>query len=410
MSLNISNGSLHTIAEAGFQFTRDLTEVDMRGNPLRDFPVHLMRNLSQLSVVFGDNYRLCCNDTLPRHLDPSNCLAPGDVISTCDDLLHSDVLRGMVWAMSLLAIAGNSGCLLYRSLTRRSAFRSPFNTFVTNLNLSDFLMGVYLALIGAADLTYRGTYSSNERRWTSSMTCRSAGFLSVSSSRQSALVVGFITLDRFLALHVPSSKVQFTMLSTSVACGIAWTINIIVAMVPLLPVTSEWELYSQSGICIPLPITRTSEGRDYAFAMMVALNIVLFSLIALGQAFIFWSIGSTTSSLAVTDTSRRSLDLNMARRVATIVTCNLLTWTFVGFANTMSFAGLPVPDEVHAVMSVLLFPLSSALNPWLYLLSLVIEKRREGDRQRLMKRLEKRLMSQKTVLDTASVSTSSKAP
>nr|KAG5711596.1 hypothetical protein BaRGS_016778 [Batillaria attramentaria] len=55
-----------------------------------------------------------------------------------------------------------------------------------------------------------------------------------------------------------------------------------------------WEFYSQTGICIPLPVTRQAfGGQDYAFGVMVALNLVLFVLIAVGQLLIFWSDDSS---------------------------------------------------------------------------------------------------------------------
>nr|KAG5711597.1 hypothetical protein BaRGS_016779 [Batillaria attramentaria] len=70
----------------------------------------------------------------------------------------------------------------------------------------------------------------------------------------------------------------------------AWAMGFILAVIPLLPMTSGWEFYSQTGICIPLPVTRqTIGGHDYAFRVMVALNLVLFVLIAVGQLLIFCS-------------------------------------------------------------------------------------------------------------------------
>jgi hypothetical protein len=38
--------------------------------------------------------------------------------------------------------------------------RSGFHVLVTNLSLADFLMGVYLAIVGVADQVFRGRYSA----------------------------------------------------------------------------------------------------------------------------------------------------------------------------------------------------------------------------------------------------------
>nr|KAG5695082.1 hypothetical protein BaRGS_032575 [Batillaria attramentaria] len=86
---------------------------------------------------------------------------------------------------------------------------SGFRVLVANLCGSDFLMGVYLMMVGSAD-----------------------------------------------------------------KCGLAD--RHCAAVVPLLPATG-WEFYSQTGICLPLPITRLQfPGKQYAFGVFIVLNFVLF--------------------------------------------------------------------------------------------------------------------------------------
>jgi hypothetical protein len=66
-------------------------------------------------------------------------------------------------------------------------------------------------------------------------------------------------------------------------------VGVTLALVPLLPVTSHWRFYSQSGICVPLPVTRAAlfPGHRYAFGVMIVLNLLLFIFIALGQALMY---------------------------------------------------------------------------------------------------------------------------
>jgi hypothetical protein len=42
----------------------------------------------------------------------------------------------------------------------------------------------------------------------------------------------------------------------------AWTLVLVLAEVPLLPVTSHWGFYSHTGICIPLPFNALGEQTD----------------------------------------------------------------------------------------------------------------------------------------------------
>ena len=81
--------------------------------------------------------------------------------------------------------------------------------------------------------------------------------------------------------------------------------------------TSHWEFYQQTSICIPLPVTRQYfKGFAYSFGVFIVLNSVLFLLIAAGQAFIYHSIKMNSISMA--DTTKSSTrELAIARRLIT---------------------------------------------------------------------------------------------
>nr|KAG5701861.1 hypothetical protein BaRGS_019072 [Batillaria attramentaria] len=114
--------------------------------------------------------------------------------------------------------------------------------------------------------------------------------------------------------------------------------GLVLASVPFHPMAWHWDFYSQTGICIPLPITRQSfAGHQYSFGVIIVLNFVLFLIIAAGQVSIYWSIRANS--------------------------------------------GTPVPGHVNVAMAIIVLPLNSALNPFLYTLNLVLERReraREG--------------------------------
>jgi hypothetical protein len=56
-----------------------------------------------------------------------------------------------LWVSSLLAIFGNIGSLVIRYRLHTENAKSSFHVLVANLGAADFLMGVYLAIIGIAD-------------------------------------------------------------------------------------------------------------------------------------------------------------------------------------------------------------------------------------------------------------------
>ncbi|KAL8594275.1 hypothetical protein ACOMHN_044219 [Nucella lapillus] len=77
--------------------------------------------------------------------------------------------------------------------------------------------------------------------------CKVAGVLSLLSSEVSALIIWIITLDRFVVIHFPFSTVRFNTASAAVACLLIWLVGWCLALAPLLPVTSHWNFYGQTG-------------------------------------------------------------------------------------------------------------------------------------------------------------------
>nr|KAG5700988.1 hypothetical protein BaRGS_022699 [Batillaria attramentaria] len=106
--------------------------------------------------------------------------------------------------------------------------------------------------------------------------------------------------------------------------------------------TSEWQFYSQTGICIPLPVSEADfAGHSYSFSVMVVLNFVLFLFIALGQVSIFLSVRSTRSPLRTT--SQKSKDLTIARRLITVAVSDFLCWFPIGVLGIRASSGAPIP-------------------------------------------------------------------
>nr|KAG5687879.1 hypothetical protein BaRGS_008549 [Batillaria attramentaria] len=174
----------------------------------------------------------------------------------------------------------------------------------------------------------------------------------------------------------------------------AWK-NSVASIIPLLPMTSHWRFYGQTGICIPLPITRKGfPGQDYAFGVMIVLNFVLFMLIAVGQILIYWSI--QTNSMSDVDPARRSRDLAIARRLFAIVMSDFFCWFPVGLTGIMAALGTSISGEVNVAMAIFTLPFNSALNPFLYTFNVIMEKRRvkqeELLRQRLMVEIKRNLV------------------
>jgi len=276
---------------------------------------------------------------------------------------------------------------------------------VTHLSVSDFLMGVYLAVIGVADQIFKGSYLWKDLQWKQSAVCQAAGFLSLLSNEMSAFTACLITLDRFLVLRFPFSQRHFGSRSASVASLVAWLVSVVIATVPLLPFTSHWQFYGQTGICFPMPITRNAfAGQNYSFGVIIVANFVLFVLIAVGQISIFTSVRANTMPSndsqtniinASSSNNSRSRDLAIARRLAVVVMSNFLCWFPIGLLGMLAVRGdVPIPDEAGVAVAIFALPLNSALNPFLYTMGVVMARRDRRRRDHMMRFLEARIRAQ----------------
>ena len=381
--LNFSGCGIDSVTSGGFHSMKKLQTLDMKGCPLSRIEKHSLQDLNQLHTVYADTFTLCCTAALVENFDVKNCHVPKSEISSCTNLLRSDFYKVALVIFCILALAGNSVCSIFRVISSKRRNSQAFSIFVLHLCMSDFLMGVFLALIGIADWRYRDRYVWEDTAWRNSAECRLAGFLALLSCEVSAFLICLITIDRFLAVRFPLSFVHFSGFHAQLASGVSWATGLALATVPLLPPVAHWHFYGQTGICVPLPVVRRKfAGDSYSFAVMVIVNFVLFLVIVAGQAAIYMSIRANT--LMGSRTSQHSQGMDIARRLFTIAVTDFLCWFPIGCLGLLASHGIPISDELNVAMAILVMPLNSSINPFLYTLNVILEKRRKRTEEQLI--------------------------
>ena len=412
-SFVLHNTSITNIRAGMFENMTSVRELDIAGNRIGlNFDADAFRGLSGLQQLSADEYQLCCLYFNTHRESKADCMAPASELSSCDDLLKSDSFRVFLWTSSLVAVGSNLGVLGYRVFVERSSRSSGHRVLVTNLCVSDLLMGIYVTMIGTADATYRGQYLWKQQEWTHSALCKAAGFLAIVSNEVSAFIVCLITLDRFLVVRFPlRRRLHPQTHSAALACCAAWVLGLLIATVPLLP--ADWQFYSQTGICVPLPITRhTFPGHHYAFFVFVILNLLLFVLIGVGQAVVFFTLRGSRTPMATRTMKkkrqRRSQDNNnanananasaaaaaVARRLFLVVITDFCCWFPVGVMGLLAATGTPFAEVVNVLVAIFVLPLNSMLNPLIYTLGSLTERRREQRLKDRVGRIESELRVQ----------------
>ena len=222
-------------------------------------------------------YITCC--ARPQTVDSSNCISPrySTCISSCEQFIRVGFLAQMIWYMALFSVTANLYVMYYRVKEKRKGNNS-YGTFVLNLSISIFLMGVYLFIIAITDMRYRNIYGFNDSRWRSSAICTIAGLQATTSSEASVLFIFINTIERYMALwhwnvHFlqDCSEVknyEFSFNNRLVDCYIVF-------------------IYI-STVCIFLPLTiEKVPGWNYSTFLFIGFNLITFLAIIIGQLLIY---------------------------------------------------------------------------------------------------------------------------
>ena len=328
--LNLSSNNIRFVTDFAFRNMTEMTTLDLRGNNIDQFSANIFFGLSKLKRLYTDSYAFCC-------LKPSSvevCLPNPNEFSSCDDLMKNELLSSFLWIIGFSSLFGNLGVFIFKIFFDSATLKKGHGIFITNLSISDFLMGVYLIIIASADTHYSGRYVWNDLQWRTSLTCRFAGMLATISSETSVFLLCLITLDRLIAVKFPFGQFRFTRGKALVCVGVVWGVTLMLAVIPLISGSYfQGEFYSRSVVCLALPLTRDRPaGWEYSTAIFIILNFMLFLTMALGQCLIYREIVQTASNVKST---RRSQDMVIARGLFLVVLSDFLCWFPIGIMGNI---------------------------------------------------------------------------
>ena len=104
---------------------------------------------------------------------------------------------------------GNIGCYFGRSkMLHDASEQTSYGVLVTSLAFSDVIMGLYLAVIGLADLAFSKDFLYHDESWKRGEGCRVAGFLFILGKEASTCTLLLLMVERLVALKSPKNKVS----------------------------------------------------------------------------------------------------------------------------------------------------------------------------------------------------------
>ena len=332
-------------------------------------------------LSYVDEFILCCYAG-EAAAGAVKCHSPKDEFSNCVDLMKNRVVQVCVWILGLTALLGNIFVILVRVVAKGDNKVQSF--LLTNLAMSDLLMGIYLLIIAIKDVQWQGEYFPHDFKWRSGVTCAVTGALSMVSSEVSVLMLTVITTDRLICVVFPCKVRRMNRSVAFAVVGAIWVFGAMLSIIPILGLEYFYDtrrgvgFYGKSAVCLPLQLSAERiAGWEYAVGIFIGLNFVSFVYILVAYIVMFITVKNTSRKVRSTKMKRES---QMARRMFFIILTDFLCWMPVILIGLLSVLGKFHDPEKQAYIWIAVFvlPVNSSINPILYTFSTPDVRRKVG--------------------------------
>ena len=325
-----------------------------------------------------DEFILCCY--AEKAAPGVRCNSPKDEFSSCSDLMKNKAVQVCVWILGLSALVGNLFVILMRVVVKEDNKVHSF--LLTNLAISDLVMGIYLLIIAVKDVQWQGEYFKHDINWRSGTTCALTGVLSMVSSEVSVLLLTLITTDRLICIVFPFQMRRMNRTVAYIIVVVIWIFGTLLSVIPTFGLDYFYDdkrnvgFYGKSAVCLPLQLSSDRQaGWEYAVGIFIALNFASFVYILIAYIVMFFTVKRVSKNVRSTNMNRES---QMARRMVFIILTDFLCWMPVIIIGILSLTGKFHDPEKQAYVWIAVFvlPVNSSINPILYTFSTPLVKRK----------------------------------
>ncbi|XP_021014274.2 relaxin receptor 1 isoform X1 [Mus caroli] len=361
--LNISYNPIQKIEVNQFDYLAKLKSLSLEGIEISNIQQRMFRPLINLSHIYFKKFQYCGYAPHVRSCKPNT-----DGISSLENLLASIIQRVFVWVVSAITCFGNIFVICMRPYIRSENKLHAMS--IISLCCADCLMGVYLFVIGAFDLKFRGEYNKHAQPWMESVHCQFMGSLAILSTEVSVLLLTFLTLEKYICIVYPFRCLRPRKCRTITVLIFIWIIGFIVAFAPLGNKEFFKNYYGTNGVCFPLHSedTGSTGAQIYSVVIFLGINLVAFIIIVFSYGSMFYSVHQST--VTVTEIQKQvKKEMVLAKRFFFIVFTDALCWIPIFILKFLSLLQVEIPDSITSWVVIFILPINSALNPIIYTLT-----------------------------------------
>ncbi|XP_061240310.1 relaxin receptor 1 isoform X4 [Bos javanicus] len=360
---NLSYNPIQTIQANQFDNLIKLKSLSLEGIEISNIQQRMFRPLMNLSYIYFKRFQYCGYAPHVRICKPNT-----DGLSSLEDLLASIIQRVFVWVVSAVTCFGNIFVICMRPYIRSENKLHAMS--IISLCCADCLMGIYLFVIGAFDLKFRGEYNKHAQLWMESIHCQLLGSLAILSTEVSVLLLTFLTLEKYICIVYPFRCLRPGKCRTITVLILIWIIGVIVAFIPLSNKEFFKNYYGTNGVCFPLHSedAESTGAQIYSVAIFLGINLAAFIIIVFSYGSMFYSIHQS----AITANEIRNQvkkEMILAKRFFFIVFTDALCWIPIFILKFLSLLQVEIPGTITSWVVIFILPINSALNPILYTLT-----------------------------------------
>uniref|UniRef100_A0A672QYD5 Relaxin receptor 1-like n=1 Tax=Sinocyclocheilus grahami TaxID=75366 RepID=A0A672QYD5_SINGR len=360
---NISYNPITDLRVDHFDNLHKLKSLSIEGIEIGNIHRKMFEPLKNLTHIYFKKFQYCGYAPHVRSCKPNT-----DGISSFEDLLANIVLRVFVWVVSATTCFGNIFVICMRSYIRSE--NKLHAMCIISLCCADGLMGVYLFMIGAYDLKFRGEYNRHAQAWMDSVPCQVIGSLAMLSTEVSVLLLTYLTLEKYICIVYPFRYLTPGRRRTVTILVVIWILGFVIAFLPLVCKGLFRNFYGTNGVCFPLHSEQpeTLGAQIYSIVIFLGLNLVAFLIIVLSYGSMFYNI-QRTGTQTTKYSNHIKKELTIAKRFFSIVITDSLCWIPIFILKILSLMEVEIPGTISSWVVIFILPINSALNPILYTLT-----------------------------------------
>ncbi|XP_004369530.1 follicle-stimulating hormone receptor isoform X2 [Trichechus manatus latirostris] len=281
------------------------------------------------------------------------CSPKPDAFNPCEDIMGYNILRVLIWFISILAITGNIVVLVIL-ITSQYKLTVP-RFLMCNLAFADFCIGIYLLLIASVDIHTKSQYHNYAIDWQTGAGCDAAGFFTVFASELSVYTLTAITLERWHTItHAMQLDCKVQLRHAASVMLVGWIFAFAVALLPIFGISS----YMKVSICLPMDID-SPLSQLYVMSLLV-LNVLAFGVICGCYTHIYLTVRNPNIVSSSSDTK-------IAKRMAMLIFTDFLCMAPISFFAISASLKVPlITVSKSKILLVLFYPINSCANPFLY--------------------------------------------